>query len=447
LQEFAVIFGFGRGKGKTNQQKEKDEEEELVLFQGAVNGNNPDLSANPKLVQAGLVPAKQLISDALAARADMIRLDPKGQVTASTVLIDGAPTAPSRLSSQQGLAITQMLKLLGGLDIKIKGKPQIGGIKAEYGGKAYELKINSQPLEGGAERLIVRVFDPKVVLEKPKELGFSDAMIEKVRALGAERSGLVLAAGPPFSGLTTLKIGLIRCTDAYQFSIYSLDLFGGKELSYVKMFEPLPGDDLTKTMQRALREDADVLAIDPIDEPANAMAALEFSKKAAVISDLHARDAADAIVRLVQSTKNPKLVAEQLRIVVSQMFIRKLCKKCRRAYRPNPTLLKKLGLPPETRVLYRPAVAGTQAKEDEESRDAADFCETCNGLGYFGKLPLFEVIEITDNVRKVILTKPEAASIRAAARAEKMQSYQPEGLRAVVDGTTSLEELQRAFKS
>jgi len=442
-----VIFGFGRGKGKVEKDDDENEEEELVLFQGAMNGSNPDLSANPRLVQAGLLPTKQLVSDALAARADMIRLDPKGQVIASTVYIDGAPTAPTRLSSQQGLAVGQMLKLLAGLDIKVRGKPQAGAIKAEYQGKVFELRINSQPVDGGAERIILRIYDPKLVLEKPKELGFPDSLVEKVRAQGAERNGVVLAAGPPFSGLTTLKIGLVRCTDAYMYSIYCLDQMDGRELSYVKMFETLPGDDLTKTLQRALREDADVLCIEPMDDPAIALAALEFAAKAAIISDMHARDAADALVRLTQMTKNPKLIADQVKLVVSQMFIRQLCKKCRRAYRPNPMLLKKIGLPPETRVLYRPAIEGVQAKEDEESKEAADFCENCNGLGYFGKISLLEVIELTEGVRKVVLAQGDAKAIRAAARAEKMQSFQSEGLRAVLEGNTALEELQRAFKT
>lgn len=443
-----MIFGFGRGNSKAKaKEKDEDEEEELVLFQGAMNGNNPDLSANPRLVQAGLVATKQMVSDALAIRADMIRLEPKGQVVMSTVSVDGAPTAPTRLPSQQGMAIGQMLKLLAGLDIKIRAQPQAGGIKAEYKGKTYELRINSQPVEGGNERIILRAYDPKVAPEKPRELGFPEGLIEKVRAMGAERSGIVLAAGPPFSGLTTLKIGLVRCTDAYVYSIYCLDPMGGRELSYVKMFEALPGDNLTQTMQRALREDADILAIEPMDDPATAQAALDFSTKAAIISDMHARDAADGIVRLCQMTKNPKLVSEQLRLVVSQMFIRQLCKKCRRAYRPNPMLLKKLGLPPETRVLYRPAVEGAVAKDDEESKDAVDFCETCNGLGYFGKLSLLEVVEMTEGVKKIVLAQGDSKAIRAAARAEKMQSFQSEGLRAVVEGNTSLEELQRAFKA
>lgn len=442
-----MIFGFGRKSEKAKKVEAEDEEEVVVLFQGAVNGNNPDLSANPRLVQAGLVPTKQLVSDALATRADMIRLDPKGQVVASSVFVDGAPMAPTRLSSQQGLAIGQMLKLLAGLDIKVRDKPQAGGIKAEYKGKVYELRINTQPVEGGAERLILRVIDPKLVLEKPKELGFPDSIVEKVRGLGAERSGLVLAAGPPFSGVTTLKIGLVRCTDAYIYSIYCLDMFDGRELSYVKMFPALPEDDLTKTMQRALREDADVITVAPLNDAATAQSVLEFSKKAAIISDMQARDSAEAIVRLVQMTKNSQLVAEQLKLVLSQMFIRQLCKKCRRAFRPNPTLLKKVGLPPETRVLYRPAIAGAQLKEDEESTEMAAFCENCNGLGYFGKISLLEVIEMTDAVRKVVVAQGDAKTIRAAARSEKMLTYQMGGLKAVMEGTTSLEELQRAFKA
>jgi type IV pilus assembly protein PilB len=440
-----VIFGFGRSKAKAKQQDDEELEDEFVLFQGAVNGNNPDLSANPKLVQAGLPPTKQLISDALNARADMIRLEPKGQVAICTIFIDGAPTAPTKMSAQQALAITQMVKLLSGIDPKVKGKAQTGGIKASHREMNYELRVNLQPVEGGGERLILRAYDASFKLEKPKDLGFADSLIEKIRDLASSKSGVILAAGPPFSGLTTLKIALMRCTDAYLYSIYVLADFG-RELSYVKMFEKNEGDDLTKTMLRAQREDADVLVIDPIDAPADAKAALEASESSAIISDMHARDAADAIVKLAKTTGNAQLVASQLKIVVSQMFVRMLCKKCRRAYRPNPKLLAQIGLPPETRVLYRPHHAGAAEDEDDKQVDNG-ICRECNGLGYRGKLALLEFIEMTPAIQKIVVGGGDQKALRSQARAEKMQTFQSDGLRTVLEGSTSLEELQRAFKA
>ena len=110
-----MIFGWGKKK-----QEEDDEEEEieLVTFQGSLNGVTPDLKENAKLVQAGLVRSKELVSQALSQRAELIRLEPKGQAAVATFYIDGIPNPGDRMPAQAGLAITQMLKLLAGLNIK-----------------------------------------------------------------------------------------------------------------------------------------------------------------------------------------------------------------------------------------------------------------------------------------------------------------------------------------
>ncbi|SFI09833.1 ATPase, T2SS/T4P/T4SS family [Planctomicrobium piriforme] len=442
-----MIFGFGRGRQKVeNDDDDEDQEEEFVLFQGSYNGNNPDLTAHGRLVQAGLLPAKKLVSDALSVRADMIRLDIKAQGAIATIYIDSAPTAPTKMPALQGQAVSQMIRLLAGIDIKVKAPSQTGSIKAEYNGTKYELRVNNQAVEGG-ERLTIRALDPNLKLEKPRDIGFSEALIEKIRGISSSKSGLILAASPPFSGLTTLKLALMRCSDAYMYSIYFLaDI--GRELSYVKMYPPNEGDDFARTMQRARREDADILVTDPIDKADDAKAVLECANECAVISDLHAKDAGDGILKLVKLTGDPQLVADQLRLVASQMFIRALCKKCRRAYRPNASLLGKIGLPPETRVLYRPTIAGMEQQADEEEASGpTETCRECNGLGYKGKLGLLEIIEMTEGMKAVVAAGADIKAIRKQARTEKMQTFHSDGLRMVVEGNTSLEELQRAFRT
>jgi type IV pilus assembly protein PilB len=151
-------------------------------------------------------------------------------------------------------------------------------------------------------------------------------------------------------------------------------------------------------------------------------------------------------VKLAKTTGNAQLVASQLKIVVSQMFVRMLCKKCRRAYRPNPKLLAQIGLPPETRVLYRPHHAGAAEDEDDKQVDNG-ICRECNGLGYRGKLALLEFIEMTPAIQKIVVGGGDQKALRSQARAEKMQTFQSDGLRTVLEGSTSLEELQRAFKA
>lgn len=437
-----MIMGFGR-RDDDDDDEDDDEEQDYILFQGALNGNNPDLSAHAKLVKAGLIPAKQFLSDALARRGDSVRLEPKGKVAAATISVDGVSFPPSKVPVQVALAVTQMLKLLAGLDIKVKDKPQAGAVKGEYDGKKYQVRVNTQPLPGGAERLVARLIDPSKNLETPADLGYSESLITKIREISSTRSGLIAVAGPPFSGVTTAMIATVKATDAYLYSIYCLMDMGGRELSHVRMFKTLPGDTLSQTMIRAKREDADVLVIDPLSNPQIIKDALEFSDKTTIVSEMPAKDAADAIARMVQASGNPKLVADGLRMVISQMLIRVLCTKCRQAYRPNPTLLKKIGLPPETKVLYRPQIAGQEEDEEEEEEEP---CEACGGTGYKGRTGLLEVIEVTESVKKLILAGADPKALKAEARTSRMQSFQSDGLRLVVEGKTSLEELQRAFK-
>ncbi len=439
-----MIFGFGR-KADDDDDDDEDEEIDFIQFQGSLNGVTPDLSENAKLVQAGLVAAKHLVSEGLSHRAEMIRLEPKGNVAASTFFVDGVPFAPTRMSSQQALAVTQMLKLLAGLNIKDRSKPQAGGIKADYEGTPYEVMIDIQPIAQNVERLIVRMRNMKQSYNSPKDLGMSESLVEKFREIVTTHEGLCLAVGPPFSGVTSVCQAMVRSIDAYLFAIYSLANLQGRELIGVNQYKPAnPNDSFEITLGRAKREDCDVMVVDPLKTKEYATTVLEHSKGMTFFSEMPAKDSADGIVRLVELVGNPKLVTEKLKIVVSQKLIRMLCKKCRQAYRPNPKLLAKVGLPPETSVLYR---APRPDDDDEEDDEEEGICRRCNGVGFYGRTGLLEAIEMSDVIKKLVLAGAPADALRAKAREEKMQSFQHDGIRLVAEGKTSLEELQRAFRA
>jgi type IV pilus assembly protein PilB len=439
-----VIFRRGRQSDDDDDDDDDDEDEEereQVLFQGALNGNDPNLAANGRLVQAGLMPAKMLVSEALSRRAEMIWLVPKGKVASTQFFVDGLPFPGPKMPAPAAMAITQMLKLLAGLNIADRTSAQAGGINTEYLEKKYVVRINTYPLPEGGERLVVRCADPKVKLETPEELNFSDDLRKKVREITSHRNGVVLAAGPPLSGTSTTCMGLLRCVDAYIYTVYSI-ASSSKDLMHIADFEMNPGDDFPTTVQRVARAEGDVLYIDPIKDPDMAKEVLEGSKKVAMVTEMQAKDASGALVQLMQWTKDPQLVADQIKIVVSQKLVRLLCTRCRQAFRPNPTMLKKLGLPPETKVLYRTPRPIEVDGEIEEP----DPCNRCGNLGYFGRIALIEAIEMTDGIKQVILNKGDANAIKLQARKEGMQSFQSDGLRMVALGKTSMEELQRVFK-
>lgn len=436
-----MVFGFGK-KGKV-EEPDDDEQIELVLFQGAFNGKEANLAENARLVQAGLVRSKELISDAISRRAEMLVLEPKGNAAIARYFVDGVPYPGDRMPKQNGLAITQMVKLLAGLSIQVRDKPQFGGIKAEYEDKPFLLRIDIQPVQGG-ERLIVRLQNADEIMNTPQELGFSDELREKLREWTNQHKGVVLAAGPPMSGVTTLAFALIRGVDAYLYTVYNLtQVEEGRDLGHVANFEGREGDDTRESYNRAVRAEADILYVEPIRDDEHCRIVFEEADDVCFVAELkskNTRDASTAILQVVQWLGDPELAADRLHAVVSQKLIRLLCRKCRQAYRPNPKLLQRVGLPPETKVLYRPPAAGGEGEEE-------DFCERCGGIGYFGRTGLIEVIEMTDAMKSVVAGGGDLAAVKQQARAEKMQSFQSDGLRLVAEGKTSLEELQRAFRT
>jgi type II secretory ATPase GspE/PulE/Tfp pilus assembly ATPase PilB-like protein len=434
-----VIF-----KRKAEAEADDEEEEiEQVLFQGAVNGKEADLKGNAKLVQAGLVRAKELVSEGMSRRAEMIRLDTKGQAAVAALFVDGVPYPAGKMPAQAALAITQMLKLLAGLDIKVRDKPQSGGINAEYSEKKWIVKVDAQPVPGGPERLIVRIEDPKVKLEKPEEIGLTKSIREKVREISSQRVGVILAAGPPMSGVSVTGMGLLRSVDAYLYNIYNLADLGGRDLSHITTFKRNEGETLVQWLTRAKRQECDVMFVDPFRDAEFVKTILDEAEDRSFLSEMTAKDTADAVVRLNAWTGDPKLTAERVKLIVSTKLIRKLCPECKQAYRPNPKLLSKVGLPPETKVLYRvPRPTENEKGEVEEPPD----CPKCGNLGYFGRMALFEVLEVTPDMKTLIASGADAAALKAQARKEGMQAFQKDGLTAVGEGKTSLEELQRVFQ-
>lgn len=441
-----MIFGFGKRRAEPageDDEQEIDEYEDLeyVEFKGAMDGSEPDLKANARLVDAGLIAAKELITDGLLRRAERIRLEPKGERAGIILYIDGVAYPGGKLSKQRAMAVTQMLKLLAGLDIRERKKPQAAGLRAQHGDTKYELRIETIGAEGGSERLIVSIRNLKQSLEKPEDLGFSEVIKGKIREWAYQRKGVTLVCGPPFSGTTTTAYAVVRTIDAYIQSVYTIADLGGRELVNVTPFKRHPGEDFDTTVTRLVRMEADVLFLDPIRDAERAREVFEHHDKLNFVAEFAAKDAPSGLLQVVQWI-GLEMAAEGLNGIISQKLIRTLCPKCREAYKPNPKILAKLGLPPETKLLYR------QARPVEPERgEEPEVCEKCGGLGYYGRAGMYEFIEMTPGMKELVASGADLASIRAQMRKEGMQTLQVEALRLVAEGQTSMEELQRAFKS
>jgi type IV pilus assembly protein PilB len=438
-----VIFGFGKKSGGDESDEDQELDYELVTFQGALNGKEVDLKANARLAQAGLVPAKEMVSDALHRRAEAVKIEVKGERAQVTVYIDGIAYSGGKMPKPQAVAITQMMKLLSGLDVKLRGKVQRGGLKSEFEGQPYELTIDTAPMPDGSERLTVRTRHLKAKLTTVEELGFPPSYKAQLRELCSQKHGLVLVTGPSGSGVTTTLYAFLRGVDLYMYSVMTTVQMGSREVYNVQKFEPQEGDDAVAAMERMIRSEADVIFVDPIETAEAAKGISGVADRVCIMGELPAKDAATAIVQLRDWVGDKSLVAQLIQGVYSQKLIRLLCGECKEAFRPNPKLLAKVGLPPETKVLYRKP----EPTPDPKTGELPDPCGKCSGSGYIGRAAILELITGSDAVRKLIAEGATADQIKAQARAEGMLTLHKDGLRMVAEGKTSLEDLQRVFKS
>jgi type IV pilus assembly protein PilB len=427
---------------KPAEDSQEQPDVEQVLFQGPLFGRESNLKTNAKLVQAALVPVKQMMSEALSRRAHTVLMEPREGRVSIRFVIDGIPFPAAAVPGQKGVAMVQMLKLLAGLDPNDRKTALAGGIKAEYDKLPFQLMVESVPAGGGAERVRIKIENRKVLRQKPSEVGLPESLKLKIRDFTSSRSGVILICGPPDSGVTTLSIVALHSVDPYLYSVYNLADMRGKELINVTEFKPEPGHDMELTFDRILRREADVLFLNPLTSPQDAQTIFQYSDRLSFIMEIPANTPIEAMQKLI-SWVGVDEVVKGLKCILTQKLIRKLCDDCKQAFRPNPLLLKKLGLPPETSVLYRAPVP--PPPEDVKAQTVEELCADCDGVPYHGRVAAFEMLEMTDTMKEVIAAGGDPEAIRRQMTADGQTTLQKDAIRLVADGKTSLEEIQRTF--
>ena len=205
----------------------------------------------------------------------------------------------------------------------------------------------------------------------------------------------------------------------------------GREVPNINSFEKSDGDSFDTILDRAIRSEADVIYLDPIRDAETAASVLKRQSELCFIAEFPASDALGGIVQFAKLVGNAK-AAEGLRAVISQRLLRLLCTQCKLAYRPNPKMLAKIGLPPETKTLYRAATAPPE--KPAEGAEPVEPCEACGGSGYFGRSAIFELAEMTEGLRKLVAAGANLPELKAQARKDNMITFQHEGLKLVVAG-------------
>jgi type IV pilus assembly protein PilB len=374
-----------------------------------------------------------LISEAVADRASDVHIEPMEHDVRIRFRIDGVLHEIRRNPKQIHPAVVARIKVMADMNIAEKRLPQDGRTSVDIRGKSVDIRVASLPTIHG-EKVVLRILDKSTSLLSLQELGLSEDLLEIYSRSFTKPYGTIMVTGPTGSGktttlyatlnvLNTIKKNIITVEDPVE---YRLPLINQVQVHYKA------GLTFAAALRSILRCDPDIVMIGEIRDPESAQIAIESALTGhLVLSTLHTNDAPSALTRLLEMGIEPFLIASAVDCVSSQRLARRLCERCKEPYEPEPEFLEKVGLnldDGEEVVFYRPRG-----------------CPACNNTGFRGRVGIFEILEVTETIERLVARNAPHVEIAAAAREEGMRTLREEGFRKVKEGITSIEEVLRVI--
>jgi type IV pilus assembly protein PilB len=373
-----------------------------------------------------------LISQALADRASDIHIEPLERDVRIRYRVDGVLHEVMRSPKNIQAGLISRLKVMADINIAERRLPQDGRIGLTVGGKSVDLRVATLPTVYG-EKVVIRVLDKSSVLLKLEDLGLADTAFHRYREAYTKPYGAILVTGPTGSGKSTTLYATLNIINKPDRNIITVEDPVEYRLAGVNQIQVHPRAGLTfaSALRSILRADPDVILIGEIRDRETALIAVEAALTGhLVLSSMHTNDAPSALPRLVEMGVETYLVASAIDCVVAQRLARKLCAKCREAYRPQPAELAEAGYPEE----QWPSMP-------EFFRSAG--CGNCAGTGYRGRLGMYEVMPMTEEIERLIVERSSLDAIRRTAQQDGMVSLRQDGLEKVRLGLTSIHEVLR----
>jgi type IV pilus assembly protein PilB len=377
-----------------------------------------------------------IMTQAVADRASDVHIEPQEKDVRVRFRVDGVlheamPRAPKAI--QNGLI--SRLKVMADVNIAEKRIPQDGRISMKVGGRQLDLRVATLPTVWG-EKVVIRILDKTQALIKLEDLGFLDDAYKRYEEAFRRPYGAILVTGPTGSGKSTTLYATLNILNSIDRNIITVEDPVEYRLPGVNQIQVNPKAGLTfaSALRSILRADPDIVLIGEIRDKETAMIAVEAALTGhLVLSTLHTNDAPSAITRLIEMDVETFLVASAIDCVVAQRLARKLCERCKEAYRPDPAELLEAGYPewqvPEISQLFRPVG-----------------CQSCAKTGYRGRIGLYEVMPMSEEIERLTVERASSDEIKAVAIQQGMQTLKQDGLEKVRMGITSIEEVARVVK-
>ncbi len=376
-----------------------------------------------------------LIARAVDERASDIHFEPQAREMAVRYRVDGVlrpvTSVPLRLAS----GVVSRVKIMADLDIAEKRVPQDGRVGLAVGGRSLDLRVATLPTVHG-EKIVIRVLDKSNVMLKLPDLGFTPDVLGRFEAAYKRPYGAVLVTGPTGSGKSTTLYAALNQLNSSTKNIITVEDPVEYRLPGINQVQVNPRAGLTFAagLRSILRSDPDIVMIGEVRDRETAQIAVEAALTGhMVLATIHTNDASSTLTRLTEMGVEPFLSASAVAGILAQRLARKLCVHCREQVQVRHAVLREMV----------PGVALPPGLPDPVIVHRARGCGRCSGSGYHGRVGVFEMLRMNEEIRQLVLAGATADEIARAASRDGMHRLREDGLRKVLLGLTTLEELAR----
>lgn len=399
-------------KEKTSQMAEQED-----IYSDDIN--------NSPIVQL----VKTMIEQAVRQRASDIHIEPMEKQVRVRYRIDGALYEKASYNISLLPALVARVKIIGGMDISEKRKPQDGRITQVVDRREFDIRVSILPTVYG-EKIVMRLTSKNALSREKSQLGLKPHDLQKFDHILKNPHGILLVTGPTGSGKSTTLYTALSELNKEDVNIITVEDPVEANIDGINQVQVNNKADLTfaSALRSILRQDPDIIMIGEIRDQETASIAVQASITGhLVVSTLHTNSAASTITRLVDMGIEPYLIADSTVGVIAQRLVRRLCPDCKRAKKADAEDLEMLMRKPEEDLtIYEPCG-----------------CAKCDGTGFRGRIGVYEIMEVTPQLKHIISKGGEVEAIKAQALKDGMHTLRMSATELVLDGTTSVQEMMR----